>query len=128
MKRANSLAEELGERAHVAICDAGSEESVAAAYAALGAKMPPINGLVASAALAPRARGVDKAAQKSAAVTAKLAGESVKTAKAASVISIRWASVRSRSRARIRCAPASNCSGGRSGRTCKSLWIKSPRR
>lgn len=59
-KRAAALKEELGARAHVAACDAGSEESVAAAYAALGAQMPPINGLVASAALPPRARGIDK--------------------------------------------------------------------
>lgn len=54
--RGASLADELGERAHFIDCDASSEASVEAAHSALAAKMPPINGLVASAATTPKAR------------------------------------------------------------------------
>lgn len=57
--RAEALVRELGDRAHWVACDASSEDSVAAAHAALAAKLPPINGLLASAAVVPRARGTE---------------------------------------------------------------------
>ena len=57
--RAAALAKELGDRAHWVACDASDEDSVAAAHAALATRMPTLDGLVASAAIAPRARSVD---------------------------------------------------------------------
>lgn len=54
--RGAALAAELGARAHFIDCDASSEASVEAVHAALAARMPPINGLVASAAITPKAR------------------------------------------------------------------------
>lgn len=57
--RGAALARELGDRAHWIACDAGREDSVAAAHTALSARMPALNGLVASAAVVPRARNVE---------------------------------------------------------------------
>ena len=57
--RAAALCKELGDRAHWVACDASNEASVAAAHATLAAKMPPLNGLLASAAVIPRARSVE---------------------------------------------------------------------
>jgi NAD(P)-dependent dehydrogenase (short-subunit alcohol dehydrogenase family) len=57
--RAAALCKELGERAHWVACDASSEASVTEAHTALAAKMPALNGLVASAAVIPRAREVE---------------------------------------------------------------------
>jgi NAD(P)-dependent dehydrogenase (short-subunit alcohol dehydrogenase family) len=57
--RAANLCKELGERAHWVACDAANEDSVAAARDTLAKSMPVLNGLVASAALVPRARNVE---------------------------------------------------------------------
>lgn len=57
--RAAALCKELGDRAHWVACDASNEASVAAAHAALAAKLPPLTGLLASAAVIPRARGTE---------------------------------------------------------------------
>ena len=54
--RAAALAGELGARAHWVACDAGDEANVEKAHAELAARMPPLNGLVASAATPPKAR------------------------------------------------------------------------
>ena len=58
--KAEALAAELGSRAHWISCDASSEASVGAAHASLAAKMPPLNGLVASAAITPKARSAER--------------------------------------------------------------------
>ncbi|MDX2155588.1 MAG: SDR family oxidoreductase [Hyphomicrobiaceae bacterium] len=58
--RAAALATELGSRAHWVACDASSEESVGSAHATLSSRMPPFNGLVASAAITPKARSAAK--------------------------------------------------------------------
>jgi NAD(P)-dependent dehydrogenase (short-subunit alcohol dehydrogenase family) len=57
--RAAALVKELGARAHAVACDASNEDSVAQAHAALAKVMPPLDGLVASAAVVPRARNVE---------------------------------------------------------------------
>lgn len=54
-----ALAKELGPRAVAVVCDAGNEASVAAAHDALRASMPPLNGLVASAAIVPKVRDIE---------------------------------------------------------------------
>ena len=57
--RAATLCKELGSQAHWTVCDAASEASVSTAHATFAARMPTLNGLVASAAIVPRARNVE---------------------------------------------------------------------
>ena len=59
LAKAEALAAELGPRAHWISCDASSEASVEAAHASLAQKMPPLDGLVASAAITPKARSAE---------------------------------------------------------------------